>query len=115
MVGNPAYEAFIAELEALGEAEVRNRLAQNAYAERRLRWAQEWLSSLERARNDAATASQLAAAESQAASAREQAREMREANTIARRANTIAIIALLIAIAAAAISTVSIFQRVGAH
>ena len=99
-----AYDQFIADCEAKGEAEVRKLLAQGAFVERKLRWVNEWLAAQDRARSEAAQADSNSLA-SRAASAAERSADAAErANKIAQRANAIAIAAAVIAMGALIVS-----------
>ena len=102
-----AADAFFAELERVGEEEVRLRLARQTYGDAggRRQLAQEWLSSKERARTAvsnaeiASTASRAAtAAELAAAAAKAQARTAKQALITAIAATTIAAVALIVSI-----------------
>jgi hypothetical protein len=109
------HKEFVAELEAVGEAVVRQRLSQGVYSERRKGWAEDWLSALDRARSDSAQAESNSLA-SRAASAAERAADAAErssdaavrsadaaerSNHKATTANRIAIAAVMIAIVSA--------------
>lgn len=99
-----AYDQFIAECEAKGEAEVRKLLAQGAYVERKLRWVNEWLATQDRARTEAAQAESNSLASRAASAAERSADEASRANAIAQRANIIALIAIVIAAIALIVS-----------
>lgn len=101
---------FWAELEALGEEQVRERLATKRYGNvgDRKALAEEWLRVQEESRKDASQSAQIEiarsakdAAWSAAEAASEAASEAREHSRIARAANTRATIALIIAAASA--------------
>ena len=95
-------EESLAELEALGEDQVRKRLAQHIWSEDKESLARHWLelqeTSLAREANDLARRANDAA---------------KEANDIARKNNIIATFALVMAVIAIAISIIGLFLKRG--
>lgn len=96
-----------ADLEVLGEAEVRKRAAMGLYgtSNKKRRYVDQWLDQLVRSRSDASQAEQIDIARSAkdaawaaADAAREAAREARTANTIAKVALASAIVAIVVSI-----------------
>ena len=53
------YQEFIANLESIGEKEVRAKVSQGIWANRRLNWAKEWLTGKESERAEATEAANL--------------------------------------------------------
>ena len=92
-----AYDQFIADCEAKGEAEVRKLLAQGAFVERKLRWVNEWLAAQDRARSEAAQAESNSLASRAADAASRSADAAERANKKADMANIIAALALIAA------------------
>src|SRR3990172_2933812 len=95
-------ESFWAELEELGEEEVRTRVSTGTYSSgnKKRELAQQWLSDSERARNEASQSEQIDIARSAKDAAWEAAKEARDAKKHARIANKIATAALAMAIIA---------------
>jgi hypothetical protein len=95
-------EELLAELEALGEDQVRIRLAHHVWSEGTERLARQWLelreTSLAREANDLARRANDAA---------------KEANDIARKNNVIATVALIMAVIAIAVSIIGLFMKGG--
>lgn len=103
----PFKREFLAKLDAMGEAKVREQVAIGAFGERRRAWVALWLLTHDQrrldeaeARNDASQAEQITIARSAADAAWEAARAAKNANTIA----TVALIAAIIAIAVSVIT-----------
>ncbi len=91
-----------AELEALGEAKVRERLVTKAYGDvgHKRALVEEWLRLKDQARSEAVTREQIDIARAAANAARDSADEARKANTNARIASAIATIAAIVSIIA---------------
>ena len=99
-------EEFYAELEALGEDTVRDRLATKVYGDagHKRELVEEWLRRQRQEHDDAVTREQTEIARDAAASARAAAAAARDAANEARTANRIAKIAIVIAIISAIIA-----------
>ncbi len=104
-----------AELDEIGEDEVRTRLARRIYGGSREPLVEEWLRRKEQERNDSSEREQIAIAREAAAAARDSAdaardsaAEAKEANRFAKQANTIAKIAIAVAAIAAIMSIIGI-------
>ncbi len=104
-------DEFFAELEALGENRVRERLIGGVYGSgnSKKELAQEWLRRLETARETSLESDKVAIATRAADAATRAADAAAEQARLARSANTRATVALIIAIITAAIATLDIF------
>lgn len=91
------FEEFTEGLASLGEEDVRRKLSQGVWANRRKTWAQNWLDNLAALQADRRAEKALALSE--------------EANGIARNAKNISIIAIIVSVATAII--VSVIQFIG--
>ena len=96
---------FFAQLDGLGEDQVRESIAAGVYNPTRTRLAEEWLRRKDQERENALTREQMDIARDAAASARiaadsarESVREAKRSNTIARTAIAIAIVSIIIAV-----------------
>lgn len=98
------FETFIETLAALGEEEVRQKLSQGVWANRRKTWAQGWINNLDTSRAHDRAEEDLALS----ADANEIARS---ALGVARNAKTISIVAMILSAAVAII--VAVIQFVG--
>ena len=98
------FETFIETLAALGEEEVRQKLSQGVWANRRKTWAQDWINNLDTSRAHDRAEEDLALS----ADANEIARS---ALGVARNAKTISIVAMILSAAVAII--VAVIQFVG--
>lgn len=83
------FEQFTETLAALGEEEVRQKLSQGVWANRRKTWAQDWINNLEASRNNDRAEKNLALS----AEANDIARS---ALGVARAAKTISIVAIIV-------------------
>ena len=88
------FEEFTESLTSLGEEEVRRKLSQGVWANRRKTWAQEWIANLDISRADGR-------AERDIALSREANEIARSSLDIARSAKTISIIAMILSAAVA--------------
>ena len=113
-------KALLAELESLGDTEVRRRVAKSIYGNQttKRRIVDDWLAQGERERTFSSQDEQIDiaraardAAWSAAEAARDAAAEARAQSLIAQRANTRATIGIVIAIVSAVASAVIAFYR----
>jgi len=97
-------DEFWPKLDALGEEEVRKRLAQQVSGEKKLPLVREWLARKERERQEAAGQEQNERADRADQLSAEANAISREGNAIAGRANLIAWVAIILSIAAIVVS-----------
>lgn len=96
-------------LEALGEEEVRKRLAQGVYGERKLALVKEWLATKGREREQAVTKRQEVWEETGLELAEEANKIATEANMISRRSNVVAWCPLVVSILSVLFSAVALW------
>ena len=98
------FEEFTETLVSLGEEEVRRKLSQGVWANRRKTWAQDWLANFD-------TSQANHRAEQDLALSREANEIARSALSVSRSAKTISIIAIMVSAATAII--VAVIQFLG--
>lgn len=94
-------------LEAVGEDQVRRRLAQGAYGEQKIPLVNEWLARKDRQRNDAKGQNEDTREDQSLKLSAEANSIAREGNAISRRSNIAAWIAVAISLLALAVAIVS--------
>lgn len=104
-------DQFFAELEALGEDEVRKNLAsEQVYGAAKRSLATEWVRRKDQEHADALNREQIAVARSAAEAAREAATSARDTAREARTSNKIAIAAVIVAVASMIVAAITLFS-----
>ena len=104
------FESFVSKLNALGESEVRLRLANGSFGERKKPLVEDWLRSLEASRNNSLAEEKSSREERKIANAEEANSIAREALSNSRLATRIAISAIILSISMAILEIIKYYQ-----